>query len=165
MKKNRSTHTEISMIVNGIDRLLRVDGSARLIDLLRDELLLTGTKEGCAVGECGACTVMIDGRAVCSCLVLAAQCNDKTVTTIEGLAADPLAQQLQQSFIEEGGVQCGFCTPGVLVSVTALLQKNQQPSESELLDALEGNVCRCTGYQPIINSINAVISQRGSSDI
>ncbi|QFU24869.1 (2Fe-2S)-binding protein [Shewanella eurypsychrophilus] len=159
MNTNKLMQTEIAMSVNGISHRIKVEGSLRLLDLLRDDLLLTGTKEGCSVGECGACTVMLDGRAVCSCMVLAAQCDNTEVTTIEGLDDDPLAQQLQLSFIEKGGVQCGFCTPGVLVSATALLKQNSQPSDGELLDALEGNVCRCTGYQPIVDSIKAVIKQ------
>lgn len=160
--QNNVLKTPVSMTVNGISHELEVEGSVRLLDLVRDELRLTGTKEGCAVGECGACTVILNGRAVCSCMVLASQCDEAEVTTIEGLDDDPLAQQLQHSFVEEGGVQCGFCTPGVLVSATALLQKNINPTDDELLDAMEGNVCRCTGYQPIIKSIKAVIDNNKS---
>ena len=147
----------LSLSVNGRSYQLSVTGNTRLLDLLRQDLGLTGTKEGCAVGECGACTVVMDDEAVCSCMILAAQCQDRQIVTIEGLKDDPLAQQLQQSFIKRGGVQCGFCTPGVLMSTWALLKKYPRPSQQQVLDALEGNLCRCTGYQPILNAINAVI--------
>lgn len=149
--------SQISLQVNGQTVSGDVDGSTRLLDFVRDTLNLTGTKEGCAVGECGACTVIMNGDAVCSCLVLAAQCDNATVTTVEGLASDSLGQKLQAAFVEHGGVQCGFCTPGVLMSAKALLDKTPKPSEQELLDALEGNICRCTGYQPILQSVHAVI--------
>jgi carbon-monoxide dehydrogenase small subunit len=149
--------SKISLKVNGQTVNCDVDGNTRLLDFVRESLELTGTKEGCAVGECGACTVILNGEAVCSCLVLAAQCDNATVTTIEGLALDSIGQKLQTAFIDHGGVQCGFCTPGVLMSAKALLDKNAKPSEQELLDALEGNLCRCTGYQPILQSLHAVI--------
>lgn len=149
--------SKITLKVNGQTVSGDVDGNTRLLDFVRDSLDLTGTKEGCAVGECGACTVILNGDAVCSCLVLAAQCDNASVTTVEGLAADQLGKRLQESFIENGGVQCGFCTPGVLMSAKALLDKNAKPSEQELLDALEGNICRCTGYQPILQSLRSVI--------
>ena len=131
--------------------------NVRLIDFLREELKLTGTKEGCSVGECGACTVIMDGKSVCSCLLLAAQCNGAEVTTVEALHHDPVGKKLQNAFIRHGGVQCGFCTPGVLMSAKALLDANPAPSDDELKEALEGNICRCTGYQPIITSIKAVL--------
>ncbi|MBP9907628.1 MAG: (2Fe-2S)-binding protein [Rhodoferax sp.] len=151
--------SKISLQVNGQAVSGDVDGSTRLLDFVRDSLELTGTKEGCAVGECGACTVILNGDAVCSCLVLAAQCDNATVTTVEGLASDSLGRELQTAFVEHGGVQCGFCTPGVLMSAKALLDKNPKPSDEELLDALEGNICRCTGYQPILQSLRAVIDK------
>ena len=145
--------SKISLQVNGQAVSGDVDGSTRLLDFVRDSLELTGTKEGCAVGECGACTVILNGDAVCSCLVLAAQCDNAAVTTVEGLASDRLGQELQTAFVEHGGVQCGFCTPGVLMSAKALLDKNPKPSDEELLDALEGNICRCTGYQNIVKAV------------
>lgn len=148
----------ITLTVNGQTVSAEVDGSTRLLDFVRNELDLTGTKEGCSVGECGACTVILNGDAVCSCLVLAAQCDGATVSTVEGLNQDDTGRKLQESFVEHGGVQCGFCTPGVLMSTKALLDKNAKPSEQEVLDALEGNMCRCTGYQPILNSVKAVIN-------
>ena len=149
----------INLTVNGVIQQLEVDDNVRLLDVVRDQLKLTGTKEGCAVGECGACTVIMDDQAVCSCLVLAAQCDGTEVTTIEGVKLDPVAQKLQNAFVTEGGVQCGFCTPGVLMSSKALLDENSHPSETEIVDALEGNLCRCTGYQPILHSIKSVIKE------
>lgn len=149
----------IKVKVNGELVEAQVTGNMRLLDVLRDKLQLTATKEGCAIGECGACTVMMNGNAVCSCLVLAQQCQDAEITTLEGLADNPITQELQQAFIERGGVQCGFCTPGVLVSTTALLAKHPDPSEDQLMDALEGNICRCTGYQPILDSIHYALKR------
>ncbi|WP_025823216.1 (2Fe-2S)-binding protein [Shewanella marina] len=149
--------TPIQLTINGQLQRLEVDGNTRLLDLVRNQMSLTGTKEGCGVGECGACSVIMNNEAVCSCMVLAAQCDGADITTIEGLAEDALAKELQQSFIEKGGVQCGFCTPGVLISTRVLLGKKAQPTDEEIMDALEGNLCRCTGYQPILKSIKAVI--------
>lgn len=147
----------IELKVNGIRITRDVKDNVRLIDFLREELKLTGTKEGCSVGECGACTVIMDGKSVCSCLLLAAQCSGAEVTTVEALHHDPVGKKLQNAFIRHGGVQCGFCTPGVLMSAKALLDANPAPSDDELKEALEGNICRCTGYQPIITSIKAVL--------
>lgn len=147
----------IELKVNGIRIARDVEDNVRLIDFLREDLKLTGTKEGCSVGECGACTVIMDGKSVCSCLLLAAQCNGAEVTTVEALHHDPVGKKLQNAFIRHGGVQCGFCTPGVLMSAKALLDANPNPSDDELKEALEGNICRCTGYQPIITSIKAVL--------
>ncbi|EKD5484592.1 (2Fe-2S)-binding protein [Salmonella enterica] len=147
----------IELKVNGIRVSHEVEDNLRLIDFLRETLHLTGTKEGCSVGECGACTVIMDGKSVCSCLLLAAQCNGAEVTTVEALHHDPVGKKLQNAFVRHGGVQCGFCTPGVLMSTKALLDANPSPDDDELMEALEGNLCRCTGYQPIITSIKAVL--------
>ena len=151
--------SKIKVKVNGTLIDAQVTGQMRLLDFVRDKLNLTATKEGCAVGECGACTVIMDGNAVCSCLVLAEQCDGAEITTLEGLSNDPMAKKLQNAFVEHGGVLCGFCTPGVLMSTSALLAKHPQPSDEQLLDALEGNICRCTGYQPIIQSIHAALKE------
>ena len=153
------TNTVRFVLDGKIVEAVGVRRTTTVLDYLREDLHRTGTKEGCAVGECGACTVILNGDAVCSCLVLAAQCDNATLTTVEGLASDSLGQKLQTAFVEHGGVQCGFCTPGVLMSAKALLDKNPKPSDQELLDALEGNICRCTGYQPILQSLRAVIDQ------
>lgn len=147
----------IELKVNGIRVSHDVEDNLRLIDFLRETLRLTGTKEGCSVGECGACTVIMDGKSVCSCLLLAAQCNGAEVMTVEALHQDPVGKKLQNAFVRHGGVQCGFCTPGVLMSTKALLDVNPSPDDDELKEALEGNLCRCTGYQPIITSIKAVL--------
>ncbi|EHM46992.1 MAG: (2Fe-2S)-binding protein [Yokenella regensburgei] len=144
----------IKVKVNGTLVEAKIEGNMRLLDLVRDTLQLKATKEGCSIGECGACTVIMNGNAVCSCLVLAAQCDDAEITTLEGLNSHPVTQKLQDAFVEKGGVQCGFCTPGVLVSATALIEKVPQPTDEQLKDVLEGNICRCTGYQPILDSIH-----------
>ncbi|MEI2267447.1 (2Fe-2S)-binding protein [Erwinia sp. CGal63] len=147
----------IRLTINGIQVEKAVADNRRLLDFLREDLQLTGTKEGCSVGECGACTVIMNGKSVCSCLVLAAQCDGAEVTTVEALHRDKVGQKLQQAFVRHGGVQCGFCTPGVLMSTKALLDKHPNPSDQQIAEALEGNLCRCTGYRPIIKSIKAVL--------
>jgi len=131
----------------------------RLVDLLRDELGLTGTKEGCGEGECGACTVILDGRAVNSCLVLAVQARGKNVLTVEGLAEDGRLSALQRQFVEHIAVQCGFCTPGMLMSAKALLVAHPQPSDDEIRLALAGNLCRCTGYTAIVAAVKAAAAE------
>lgn len=151
--------SKICFTINGKPIEADVDGSTRLLDFIRETLNLTGTKEGCSIGECGACTVIMNGKTVNACLVLAGQCDGAVITTVEGLAADQIGQTLQEAFVEHGGVQCGFCTPGVLLSAKALLDRTPEPTETQILDAMEGNICRCTGYKPIMNSIRAVIEQ------
>jgi carbon-monoxide dehydrogenase small subunit len=124
-----------------------------LLDLLRDIFNLTGTKEGCGVGECGACTVILNGRAVNSCLVLVAQTNGCNILTIEGIADGNELHPLQKNFLKYGAVQCGFCTPGMVLSAHALLEENRNPTEEEIKDAIAGNLCRCTGYKQIVDAI------------
>jgi len=145
---------KIRFTVNGrkVDR--EVTANSRLLDLLRDDLHLTGTKEGCGEGECGACTVLIDGKAVNSCLVLAPQADGKDILTIEGLAKGDELHPIQRAFVAKGAVQCGFCTPGFIMSTYALLKESPNPSEEEILTALEGNLCRCTGYTKIIEAVH-----------
>ncbi len=126
-----------------------------MLDLLRDDLNLTGTKEGCSIGECGACTVIVNGKAVNSCLLLAQQVDECEVITVEGLADGDTLSQLQQNFMKFGAIQCGFCTPGMLMSAYALFLENPNPTEEEVKTAIEGNLCRCTGYKPIIQAIVA----------
>jgi len=147
---------KLNITVNGISHTLRIDPNLRLLDLLREELHLTGTKEGCGIGECGACTVILEGRAVNSCLILAGQCEGREITTIEGVTPEDDLSPLQQSFLDNGAVQCGFCTPGMILSATALLNHNSTPTEAEIRQAISGNLCRCTGYTQIVEAIQAV---------
>ena len=147
---------KISFTVNETRHSLEVDDSMRLLDILRDQLGLTGTKEGCGVGECGACTVIMNKEAVCSCMVLACHLQDAEIETIENLEKDGILSDLQQAFLKHGAIQCGFCTPGMLMSSKALLMKNPHPTEDEIKTALEGNLCRCTGYIPIIDAVKSV---------
>ncbi len=144
---------KVRFTVNGRQVERETDAETRLLDLLREDLALTGTKEGCGEGECGACTVLVDGRAVNSCLMLAPQVDGKSVLTIEGLAQGETLHPVQQAFVEKGGVQCGFCTPGFIMSAVALLQENPYPTDEEILTALEGNLCRCTGYTKIVEAV------------
>ena len=147
---------DLKLKVNGKDYKIEVDDSKRLLDILRDDLGLTGVKEGCGIGECGACTVIMNGDAVNSCLVLAVQANCAEIETVENLEQDNILSRLQQAFVDNGAIQCGFCTPGMLMSAKALLDKNPHPNEAEIKEALEGNLCRCTGYIPILNSVKEV---------
>lgn len=141
--------------LNGQDVTMAVTGDTTLLSLLREQLNLTGTKDGCAEGDCGACTVILDGEAVKSCLVLAVQVDGSEVTTVEGLARDGVLHRLQQSFIEEGAIQCGYCTPGMLLAAKALLDRVASPTEEEIRRTIAGNLCRCTGYLRIIRAIQA----------
>jgi carbon-monoxide dehydrogenase small subunit len=130
-----------------------------LLEVLRDHLTLIGTKEGCGTGDCGACTVLVNGEPVCSCLMLAVEVEGQNVTTIEGLAVNDELHPVQSAFVSQGGLQCGFCTPGVLMSSVALLEQNPQPSEAEIREALAGNLCRCTGYDKIVRAVQAVAEE------
>jgi carbon-monoxide dehydrogenase small subunit len=150
---------QLLLTVNGMLHEVEAQPTARLLDVLRDQLGLTGTKEGCAEGECGACTVIVDGRAVNSCVMLAVQARGKEVLTIEGLAPDGELDLLQQKFVEYGAVQCGYCTPGMLMSAKALLMGNPVPSEQDIRIALAGNLCRCTGYSAIVAAVKAASGQ------
>ncbi len=150
----------VSFILNESEMQLRIEDHWTLLHLLREELGLLGTKEGCGSGECGACTVLVDGMAVNSCLYLAAEIEGKTVRTIEGLASpDGTLHPIQKAFVEQGGIQCGFCSPGMILSAKALLDENPAAGEEEIKEAIAGNICRCTGYVQIIESIRSVSSQ------
>jgi len=149
----------LNIKVNGKDYEIQVKSSATLLNVLREELGLTGTKEGCGVGECGACTVIVDNQAVNACLILALEVRGKSVTTIEGLANDGQLHPIQQAFVDVGGLQCGFCTPGMILSAKVLLDRNPNPTDEEIRKGLEGNFCRCTGYTKIVDSVR-VAAQR-----
>ena len=149
----------IEMTVNGQNIRSSAEGSQTLLEFLREQLDLTGTKRGCDQGDCGACTVLIDGQPVNSCLVLAAEVSDKDITTIEGLGQDDRLHPLQQAFVDHNAVQCGFCTPGMILTATALLNENPNPTETEIRRYLQGNLCRCTGYSKIVQAIQTAISK------
>ena len=149
----------IELSVNGESYELAVEPQATLLEVLRNDLGLTGTKEACGTGECGSCTVLIDGRPVLSCLTLALDCTGQDIVTIEGLAEGERMSPVQQAFQDCGAIQCGFCTPGMVLSATALLEENSRPTEEEIRKALEGHLCRCTGYNKIIEAVNKAAGQ------
>ena len=144
---------KVSINVNGINYTKEIDPSIRLIDFLRDELKLKGTKEGCGEGECGACTVIVNGKAINSCLMLASSADGKNVITIEGVSDKDKLHPIQEAFMEVGAIQCGYCTPGMILSAKALLDEKPNASEEEIKVALSGNLCRCTGYKKIIQAV------------
>ena len=146
---------EITLNVNGRDYRLSIEPRRTLLEVLRENLGLTGTKKSCNEGNCGACTVLLDGRPVASCLVLAMDAQGKEILTIEGLSADEKLHPIQEAFLKCGGIQCGFCTPGMVMSAKALLDENPRPTTIEIRKAISGNLCRCTGYQHIVDSIKA----------
>jgi len=150
----------VTFKVNGTERTVAVETATTLLDVIRDDLGLTGTKQRCEGGDCGACTVIMDGRAVASCLVLAVEAAGKDIVTIEGLAKEGELDPIQQAFIAKGAVQCGFCTPGMVMSAKALLRKNPHPTEAQVREAIAGNLCRCTGYAKIVEAVLEV-SRRG----
>ena len=144
---------EVLCTVNGVEHRLRTHPMARLLDVLREELRLTGTKEGCGEGECGACSVLIDGELVNSCLVPVLQVEGARVQTIEGVATGEQLHAVQEAFIETGGAQCGICTPGMVLAAISLLEQNPQPTEEDIRQGLAGNLCRCTGYMKIFDAV------------
>jgi carbon-monoxide dehydrogenase small subunit len=152
----------LSFRINGQEHQAQINPGMRLLDVLRDVFNLTGTKEGCGEGECGACTVLMNGEAVNSCLVLAGQAAEKEITTIEGLSSNGQMSELQKAFVEQGAIQCGFCTPGMILSAKALLDKNPHPNEQEIREAISGNLCRCTGYVKILAAVKNA-AERGSN--
>ncbi|GAC1352721.1 MAG: (2Fe-2S)-binding protein [Polyangiales bacterium] len=158
--------SELSFTLNGAPQVLQANPLSRLIDLLRGPLGLTGTKEGCGEGECGSCTILLDGIPVNSCLMLAGQIGGREVTTIEGLATDAHGlpshlTPLQSCFVEDGGAQCGICTPGMILSAESLLRRKSNPTDDDIREAIAGNICRCTGYQRIVDAIrHAEVSRR-----
>ena len=151
----------ITVTLNGATERLDVPSNMTLLQMLREKLALTGTKNGCEAGECGACTVLVNGAPVNSCMMLAVEVDGDEVLTIEGLASEGELSPLQQAFVDHNAVQCGFCTPGMLMSAHALLQRNPSPTEVEIKEALVGNLCRCTGYVRIIDAIQAAAAKGG----
>ncbi len=155
------SYHRITLKVNGSLEMVDVPGHMTLLQMLREKLALTGTKNGCASGECGACTVLMNGDAVNSCMVLAAECDGAEITTVEGLAKNGEMDVVQKTLVDLGAVQCGFCTPGVLISARALLNRNPHPTEFEIRDALSGNLCRCTGYNRIVEAVKLAAEIEG----
>jgi aerobic-type carbon monoxide dehydrogenase small subunit (CoxS/CutS family) len=147
--------TRLTCTVNGEAVDLLADGYKTLLEVLREDLQLTGTKHGCELGECGACAVLVDGQPVLSCLVLGAECEGRGITTVEGLAGDGRLHPLQECFADLGGAQCGYCTPGILITAKALLDAEPNPSRERICEALSGNLCRCTGYLQIVEAVEA----------
>ena len=152
----------ISLIVNGTEELLQIPSNMTLLHALRERLGYTGTKNGCEAGECGACTVLLDGEPINSCLVLVVELDGREITTIEGLTNEGQLTPLQQAFADLNAVQCGYCTPGMLMAATALLHRNPDPSEIEIQEAMVGNLCRCTGYQRIIDAVQKAARNGGA---
>jgi carbon-monoxide dehydrogenase small subunit len=153
----------VNFVLNGKAVSLVIAANRRLIDMLRDSLGLTGTKEGCGIGECGACTVLMNGEAVNSCLILAGQVEGAEIVTIEAIAKHGTLHPVQENFLQYGAVQCGFCTPGMVLSTYALLQTNPQPSEHEIAAAISGNLCRCTGYKQILEAVQKTVEEMNSA--
>ena len=158
----KTQETLIELRVNQVSYRITVRPSATLLDVLRQDLGLKGTKRGCDQGHCGACTVILDGRSVNACLLLAVEAHGKKITTIEGLSSGDKLHPLQEAFVEEGAIQCGFCTPGMILSAKALLDEIREPSEEEIREALSGNLCRCTGYVKIVKAVQRAAQAMGS---
>jgi len=156
-------HT-VSFRVNGERRTVDVPATTTLLELLRERLHLTGAKEGCGIGECGACTVLLDGAPVTACLVLAVEVDGCSIETIEGETHDGRLSALQQAFIDAGAIQCGFCTPGMIMSARALLARSPNPSDEEIVEAIAGNLCRCTGYESVIAAVHLAIDRSKGDD-
>jgi carbon-monoxide dehydrogenase small subunit len=151
----------ILLKVNGTDHRVDCPGNKTLLEVLREDLELTGTKQGCDQGECGACTVLIDGRPFRSCMILAVEAQGKEITTIEGLAKDGVLSYVQQAFVERQAIQCGFCSPGMILTATAFLEENPRPTKEEVVRAISGNICRCTGYTKIVDAIKYASEKKG----
>jgi len=145
----------IAFKLNGADTVIDTDPDRRVVDLLREDFNLTGTKESCGSGDCGACTILVDGESRLACLMLAAQLQGREIFTIEGVAQGEVLSQVQKAFVQEGAVQCGFCIPGMVLATMDLLDRNPSPSRAEIREGLAGNLCRCTGYQKIVDAVEA----------
>lgn len=158
-KSDKKGKTPITFRINGIERSLNVRNNQTLLQVLRYDLGLTGTKQGCSIGECGACTVLMDGEPVNSCLVMAVKAQGKEILTVEGLGSQERLHPLQKAFVEYGAVQCGFCTPGMLMASKALLDRTANPSRDAIREAIAGNLCRCTGYLQIIEAVEAAATE------
>jgi len=157
-------HVQVALVVNGEPTEVAFDGYKTLLEVLREDLSLGGTKHGCELGECGACAVLLDDAPVLSCLVLGVDCDGRRVTTIEGLASDGRLHPLQEAFADLGAAQCGYCTPGFIVTAKALLDEHPCPTREQIKEALSGNLCRCTGYQQIFEAVEAAVVATGRDE-
>jgi len=146
----------VTLTINGVERTITTDSERPLIDVIREDLHLTGTKEGCGEGSCGACSVLMDGKRVLSCVTPITQADKKSITTIEGLAQGDTLHPVQEAFLAEGAMQCGYCTSGMIISAVALLEQNPSPTDEEIVTGMNGNICRCNGYTKIMNAIRRV---------
>jgi len=146
----------VTLTINGVEKTITTDSERPLIDVIREDLHLTGTKEGCGEGSCGACSVLMDGKRVLSCVTPITQADKKSITTIEGLAQGDTLHPVQEAFLAEGAMQCGYCTPGMIISAVALLEQNPSPTDEEIITGMNGNICRCNGYTKIMNAIRRV---------
>ncbi|MSV28262.1 MAG: (2Fe-2S)-binding protein [Bryobacterales bacterium] len=156
--------TTFRFAVNGRARIIKTEGDRPLLEVLREDLGLTGTKYGCGEGQCRACTVLLDGKAVTSCLTPVSAAAGKKVVTIEGLATDGKLHPVQEAFAAEGAIQCGYCVPGMILTTAALLEKNARPTDRQIVDALNGNLCRCSGYPRILVAVRRAVEMRGAAD-
>ena len=159
----KSYSVTIQFTINGENKQLDIPAGLTALKLIRDRLALNGTKEGCGIGECGACTIMVDGRAVNACLMFAAQLDGREILTVEGLAQTGDLHPIQEAFAEKHAVQCGFCTPGLLMSTSALLAEQPRPNRSEIVKAISGNLCRCTGYHSIVEAVEAAAGKQAAA--
>jgi len=150
----------VRLKINGAEAVFEVEATERLVDTLREKAGLTGTKFGCGIGECGACSVLLDGKVVSSCLVLTAQVDGAEVTTVEGLAKEGKLSDLQEAFVAEGAIQCGYCTPGMLMAAESILRRYQRPTTKQIREGISGNLCRCTGYTKIVSAIRKTARRR-----
>ncbi len=156
-----SANCDIAFTLNGVRREARVPAGMSTLEMLRDQLGLTGTKDGCGEGECGACTILVDGTTLNSCLMFAADCDGRSLVTVEGVTSSPLGEKLRDAFVANGAVQCGFCTPGLMVQATHVIAGHPNANETEIRRGIEGNLCRCTGYRKIIDAIASAAAQGG----
>jgi aerobic-type carbon monoxide dehydrogenase small subunit (CoxS/CutS family) len=158
-------NVKITLIVNGEERTVVADPARSLLDVLREEFHLTGTKYGCGEGQCGACTVLMNGRRIRSCVTPVSRADKKTITTIEGLADGDSLHPIQQAFLDEGAIQCGYCTSGMILAANALLKNNPKPTDNQIIEGMNGNLCRCNGYTKILNAVRRAASQKAEAKI